>query len=161
MRGVNDTKRKYLCSLAILVLTAVAFNMQFSEVSALPRVRTSVAPPKVQAPPSAPTGIKQYEGVLKEENTSNTFNVTIYVNFDNNTVFVDLWNDTVTVLQHEKLRVKLAMNKTLPWGPHLFFKAVSADKNTKLMVNQLKWFTLCNLVVSGVAYNGFVAEIAE
>jgi len=142
------------------LLLALAFVTDGSEVSAAPYVRANDAPPTANAPPGYPIGIKRYEGVLVEENTTNRFNVTIYVNFDNRTVFVDLWNETATVLDNEALSVKLAMNKTLPWGSHLFFRAVSSDKETKLIVNQLKWFTLCHIVASGVAYNGLVAETA-
>jgi hypothetical protein len=152
--GDGALKRTFVCLSMACLLLVLVFT-----------VNTCVAGASLQswakkAPPAYPIGTKQYGGVLIQENTTNEFNVSIYVNFDNKTVFVDLWSENTVVLNDTILKVKLAMNKTLPWGAHLFFKAVSPDKNTKLLVNQLKWFTLCNLVASGVAYNGYVSENA-
>lgn len=147
-------KRMFVCLSMACLLLVLAFT-----------VNTYIAGASLQswakkAPPAYPTGTKQYEGVLMQENTTSPFNVTIYVNFESKEVFVNLTDGTTTILNDEVLTVKLAMNKTMPWGPHLFFKAVSPDKNTKLMINQLKWFTLCHLVTSGVAYNGYVSEVS-
>jgi len=121
-------------------------------------VRTSRVLPKAQSPPTYPTGIKQYEGEVVQAETLDEYNITVYVDFNNATVFVDLWNETDTILDHEVLDIQQAKNKTLPWGTRLFFKARSADKSIKLEIKTLKWFTMCHMVTFGVAYNGNVAE---
>lgn len=153
---MNKTlRRRIFCSLVIYSILASVFVTK--SVEAIPYKRGTDAL-TVNAPPWHPTGNQTYEGILVQKGTTYKYNVTIYVDFNNNTVFVDLFNETTKILDKQVLTVKLAMNKTLPWGHHLFFKAVSSDKNTKLMVNKLKWFTLCHIVTSGTAYTGFVSE---